>query len=143
VVTGGAQGCPGKISSEGRKTLLKVPVISIVDDDAAVREATKILVRSLGYSAQAFASAEEYLCSGLAGGSSCLITDLRMPGMSGADLQEHLIADGNATPVIFISASSDEQIRARVLDAGAVGFLRKPFNEQSLIDCLNKALGEA
>lgn len=118
----------------------KAPVISIVDDDESVREATEFLVRSLGYSAETFASAEEYLQSGRADDSSCLITDLRMPGMSGADLQDLLIADGNRTPVIFISASLDEQVRARVLDAGAYGFLHKPFDEQSLIDCLNKAL---
>ena len=120
--------------------MLKAPVISIVDDDESVREATKILVRSLGYAAEAFSSAEEYLRSGSVDESSCLITDLRMPGMSGAELQDQLIADGNRTPVIFITASSDEQIRTRVMDAGAIGFLRKPFDEQSLIDCLNKAL---
>jgi FixJ family two-component response regulator len=125
-------------------TLPKAPVISIVDDDESVREATEFLVRSLGYAAATYSSAEEYLRSGHIDDSSCLITDLRMPGMSGADLQDLLIADGYRTPVIFISASLDEQIRARVLDAGAYGFLHKPFDEQSLIDCLNKALnGEA
>jgi FixJ family two-component response regulator len=123
--------------------LPKVPVISIVDDDEAVREATESLVRSLGYMAATFASAEEYLSSGQVYDSSCLITDLRMPGMSGADLQEALIAEGNRTPVIFISASLDEQVRTRVLDAGAFGFLHKPFQEQSLIDCLSKALTSA
>jgi FixJ family two-component response regulator len=123
--------------------LSKAPVICIVDDDESVREATEFLVRSLGYSAETYASAEEYLRSGRADDSSCLITDLRMPGMSGADLQDVLIADGNRTPVIFISASLDEQVRARVLDAGAYGFLHKPFDEQSLIDCLNRALNGA
>jgi FixJ family two-component response regulator len=115
-------------------------VISIVDDDESVREATEFLVRSLGYSAASFASAEEYLQSDQVDGCSCLITDLRMPGMSGADLQDALIADGNRTPVIFISASLDEHVRSRVLDAGACAFLRKPFDEQSLIDCLHRAL---
>jgi FixJ family two-component response regulator len=117
-------------------------VISIVDDDESVREATEFLVRSLGYSAASYASAEEYLQSGRVDDSSCLITDLRMPGMSGADLQDALIADGNRTPVIFISASLDEQVRSRVLHAGAYGFLHKPFEEQSLIDCLHRALNE-
>jgi FixJ family two-component response regulator len=120
--------------------LPKAPVISIVDDDESVREATEFLVRSLGYSAATYASAEEYLQSGRVDNSSCLITDLRMPGMSGADLQDALIADGHQTPVIFISASLDEQVRSRVLDAGAYGFLHKPFKEQSLIDCLHRAL---
>lgn len=118
----------------------KAPVISIVDDDESVREATEFLVRSLGYSAATYASAKEYLQSGRVDDSSCLITDLRMPGMSGADLQDALIADGHQTPVIFISASLDEQVRSRVLDAGAYGFLHKPFKEQSLIDCLHRAL---
>jgi FixJ family two-component response regulator len=120
--------------------LPKAPVISIVDDDESVREATEFRVRSLGYSAATFASAEEYLRSERSDDSSCLITDLRMPGMSGADLQDALIADGNRTPVIFISASLDEQVRCRVLDAGACAFLHKPFDEQSLIDCLHQAL---
>ena len=115
-------------------------MISIVDDDESVREATEFLVRSLGYSAASYGSAEEYLQSGHVNDSSCLITDLRMPGMSGADLQDLLIADGNRTPVIFISASLDEKIRTRVLEAGAFGFLHKPFDEQSLIDCLHRAL---
>jgi FixJ family two-component response regulator len=121
-------------------TLSKAPVICIVDDDESVREATEFLVRSLGYCAESYASAEDYLRCGGAEHSSCLITDLRMPGMSGADLQDLLIADGNRMPVIFISASLDERVRARVLGAGAYGFLHKPFDEQSLIDCLNRAL---
>jgi FixJ family two-component response regulator len=120
--------------------LSNAPVISIVDDDESVREATEFLVRSLGYAAASYSSAEEYLQSRHVDNSSCLITDLRMPGMSGADLQDHLIADGKDTPVIFISASLDEKVRSRVLEAGAYGFLHKPFDEQSLIDCLRKAL---
>jgi FixJ family two-component response regulator len=130
---------PYAVSSKAL-TLSKSPVISIVDDDESVREATEFLVRSLGYSAASYSSAEEYLQSGQVDDSSCVITDLRMPGMSGAELQDLLIADGYQTPVIFISASLDEKIRSRVLDAGAFGFLHKPFDEQSLIECLNKAL---
>jgi len=75
--------------------------------------------------------------------TSCLITDLVMPGMSGVDLQDRLIADGNDTPVIFITACFDEMARARALEAGAHGFLRKPFSEESLIECLDSALGSA
>jgi len=120
--------------------LLKAPVISIIDDDESVREATKGLIRSLGYSAATFASAEEYLRSDLVSDSACLITDLHMPGMSGADLQDRLIADGRRTPMIFMTAYSEEKVRARVLDAGAFGFLRKPFDDEHLIECLDKAL---
>jgi FixJ family two-component response regulator len=119
---------------------LQVPVISIIDDDEAVREATKALIRSLGYSAVSFASAEEYLQSDRVQDSSCLITDLNMPGMSGADLQDRLIADGHQTPLIMMTAYPEESVRARVLQAGALGFLRKPFDDEHLIECLKKAL---
>jgi FixJ family two-component response regulator len=125
---------------KGSKKLLKAPVISIIDDDESVREATKGLVRSLGYNAATFASAEEYLRSECVSDSACLITDLNMPGMSGADLQDRLIADGRRVPMIFITAYADEKVRVRVLDAGAFGFLRKPFDDEHLIECLNKAL---
>ena len=118
--------------------MAKVPVISIVDDDESVREAMKGLIRSLGYNATTFASAEEYLRSDR--DSSCLITDLHMPGMSGADLHDQLIADGHRIPIIFMTAYSEEKVRARVLDAGAFGFLRKPFDDEQLIECLDKAL---
>jgi FixJ family two-component response regulator len=118
-------------------------VISIIDDDESVREATKSLVRSLGYKAAVFASAEEYLQSSRLDDSSCLITDLHMPGMSGADLQDRLIADGRQIPMIFVTAYYEEKVRDRVIDAGAYGFLRKPFNDESLIECLDKALTAA
>jgi len=120
--------------------LAKSQVISIIDDDPSVREATQSLIRSLGYDAQVFASAEEYLQSERLNDSSCLITDLHMPGMSGADLQDRLIAEGNRIPIIFVTAYYEDRVRDRVMDAGAFGFLRKPFNDESLIACLDKAL---
>jgi len=120
--------------------LPKPPLISIVDDDDSVREATKHLVRSLGYDAATFASAEEYLRSDRVQDTSCLITDVMMPGMSGVELQFRLIADDRRTPVIFVTGFPQEWIRARVLAAGAVGFLSKPFHDQCLIDCLDRAL---
>jgi|SRR4029077_8898360 FixJ family two-component response regulator len=115
-------------------------MIAIVDDDVSVRDATKHLIRSLGYAAATFASAEEYLQSDIIDGTSCLITDLRMPGMSGIELQERLIADGRRIPIIFITAFCDENIRRRTLRAGASGFLNKPFEDACLIRCLDKAL---
>lgn len=115
-------------------------MIAIVDDDESVREATKHLIRSLGHAAVTFASAEEYLRSDCIGGTSCLITDLRMPGMSGMDLQERLIADGHDIPIIFMTAFFSEHIRNRTLKAGAFGFLIKPFGDECLIRCLDKAL---
>ena len=115
-------------------------VIAIIDDDASVREALARLVRSLGYGAAVFASAEEYLRSSRVSSSACLITDLNMPGMNGADLQDRLIADGHRTPIIFMTAYFEDEVRARLLDAGASGFLRKPFDDESLIRCIDKAL---
>jgi FixJ family two-component response regulator len=115
-------------------------MISIVDDDESVREATKGLIRSLGYSAATFASAEEYLRSERVRDTSCLITDVQMPGMSGVDLQHRLIAEGHRTPIIFVTAFPEERLRTRALEAGAFGFLNKPFDDECLIKCLDKAL---
>jgi FixJ family two-component response regulator len=115
-------------------------VISIVDDDESVREATKGLIRSLGYATATFASAEEYLRSDRMRDTSCLITDVQMPGMSGVELQDRLIAGGQRTPVIFMTAFPEENIRTRVLEAGAFGYLSKPFNDECLIECLDEAL---
>jgi FixJ family two-component response regulator len=123
--------------------LAKSHVISIIDDDPSVREATQSLIRSLGYDAQAFASAEEYLQSDSVNDSSCLITDLHMPGMSGTDLQDRLIAEGYQIPIIFVTAYYEDRVRDRVMDAGAFGFLRKPFNDESLIACLDRALNSS
>jgi FixJ family two-component response regulator len=123
--------------------LPKVPLISVIDDDASVRDGVESLVRSLGYTVATFSSAEEYLESGLARDSSCLITDLAMRGMSGADLQERLVAQGSVIPVIIMTASRDEGLRSRVLSAGARGYLRKPFGDQQLIDCLANVLKPA
>ena len=119
---------------------MKVPLISIVDDYEPNREAIEALIRSLGYTVATFASAEEYLRSDCIECSSCLITDLQMPGMSGAELQDRLISDGCHTPIIFMTAFSEEKVRARVLAAGALGFLSKPFSDECLIQHLEKAL---
>jgi FixJ family two-component response regulator len=115
-------------------------MISIVDDDEAVREATKGLVRSLGYAASTFASAGEFLASDRLQDTSCLITDLNMPGMSGVELQDRLIADGCRVPIIFITAFPDERVRARAMNAGAVCFMSKPYSQDRLIGCLENAL---
>src|SRR6204780_5986229 len=97
--------------------LAKAPVISIIDDDESVREATKSLIKSLGYSATTFSSAEEYLRSGDIWESSCLITDLHMPGMSGADLQDRLIADCRQIPMIFMTSLYKKKRYERGIDA--------------------------
>jgi len=123
--------------------LKKVPVISIVDDDPSVREATKGLIRSLGFAAEAFASAEEFLQSSRASDTSCLILDVNIPGLSGIALQSVLNARGQQTPIIFITAFPEERTRTRALDAGAVGFLTKPFKEENLIKHLGIALNRS
>ncbi len=116
-------------------------LISIVDDDESIREATKGLVRSLGYQAETFSSAEEFLKSACIDSTSCLIADVQMPGLSGIDLQRSLIARGSRMPTIFITAFPEESTRARAMKAGAAGFLAKPFSEESLVKCLDNALG--
>ena len=118
-------------------------LISIVDDDESIREATKGLVRSLGYDAVSFSSAIEFLMSGSGDETSCLITDVRMPGVSGIELQRRLISLGCRVPTIFITAFPEEAARRTALTAGAVGFLDKPFSEQSLVQCLKVALGSS
>jgi FixJ family two-component response regulator len=120
--------------------LQQAPLISIVDDDEYVREATRSLVLSLGYDALTFSSAEEFLGSHHLTVTACLITDVQMPGISGAELQDRLIADGTRMPIIFVTAFPDERLRKRVLSAGAIGYLRKPFPEHQLIEFLRTAL---
>lgn len=118
------------------------PVISIVDDDMSVRTATDNLVRSLGYAVQTYASAEEFLHSPQLNDTSCVIADVRMPAMSGLDLQARLIADGRRLPFIFITAFSVEADRARAIEAGAICFLIKPFDGDALVKCLDAALAQ-
>jgi FixJ family two-component response regulator len=136
-----AQAFARRPENRGSSSLRRVPTISIIDDDESLREGTKSLVRSLGYAATTFSSAKEYLRSDSIWHSSCVITDLHMPGMTGAELQERLIADGIDTPIILMTAYPDDKVRSRALNAGAVGFLRKPFDDEMLIECLTKALG--
>jgi FixJ family two-component response regulator len=120
-----------------------IALISIVDDDESTRESTKGLVRSLGYQAATFASAEEFLQSDSVDRTACLISDVQMPGLSGIDLQRGLIARGVQMPTIFITAFPEEETRARAIKAGALGYLSKPFSEDSLLKCLDRALGSS
>jgi FixJ family two-component response regulator len=125
---------------EGLYFLSQVPVISIIDDDLSVRMAIQRLVRSLGYSAQTFSSASEFLRSSSAHGTSCLITDVQLPGMSGVELQDHLACEGRTLPIIFITAFPDDKIRSRAMQAGAICFLTKPFDGGTLVQCIETAL---
>ena len=115
-------------------------VISIVDDDDSVRAAMRSLIRSLGYLAYEFASAEAFLASPHLQDTSCLIVDVQMPGMSGLDLQDALLARQPGLPVIFITAFPADTVRKRAEAAGAAGFFSKPVDSQSMIHCLDAAL---
>ena len=115
-------------------------LIAIVDDNRHVRERLRDLVQSLGYTAASFASAADYLVSGLVPQTTCLITDLQMPEMTGADLQDLLIAHGLDIPVIFVTANREEALSARALSTVAIGILGKPFDEQWLRGSIAEAL---
>src|SRR6516164_4184373 len=119
---------------------MSASLISIVDDDVLARDGIRELVESLGYKTATFESAEDFLKSSVVAETTCLITDLQMPGLSGLELQEALRSQGYHTPVILITAFPDGKHRTRALDNGAVGFLSKPFDEASLIKCLTAAI---
>ncbi len=115
-------------------------LIAIVDDDESVQIALQDLIEADGLSARCFGSAEEFLESVLQRKTACLITDLRMPGMSGLELQARLKADGCKTPIIFITAHGDARVRIQAMREGAVEFLMKPFDDQVLLNKLRVAL---
>jgi FixJ family two-component response regulator len=115
-------------------------LVSVVDDDESVRESLPDMLRQLGFTAAAFSSAEEFLASDVIARTNCLILDVRMPGMSGPDLQRELTSLGQAIPIVFITASGDKAIRASLLSDGAVECLFKPFSEEALLDALRAAL---
>lgn len=116
------------------------PLISVVDDDESVRESLPDLLRELGFAAQAFSSAEEFLASDCIGQTRCLILDVTMPGMSGPDLQQELARRTQAIPIVFITAQREEGVRPRLLGRGAVECLFKPFSDTALLEAINAAL---
>jgi FixJ family two-component response regulator len=118
----------------------KATMIAIVDDDDSLRVALQGLLKATGFSAEAYASAEEFLKSGQQQQTGCLITDIRMPGMSGLELQAKLNADRCRIPIIFLTAHGDEKMRMQALRAGAVEFLAKPFDAEALLDNVRAAL---
>jgi FixJ family two-component response regulator len=120
--------------------MLRVPLISIVDDDDALRNSLDDLIRSIGFRTQGFSSAEAFLSSHQARATACLILDVRMPGMNGLDLQRQMVAADWRIPIIFITSHADEGARARALEAGAVDFLCKPFREEELVNAIDAAL---
>jgi FixJ family two-component response regulator len=115
-------------------------LVAIVDDDDSMRNALGGLLKAVGFPARAFASAEEFLKSGQQHQTSCLIADIRMPGMSGLEMQAHLNAERCRIPIIFITAHGDAKMRIQALRAGAVEFLSKPFDEEVLLESVRAAL---
>jgi len=115
-------------------------VVAIVDDDELIRDALHGLMKAAGFHALSFASAEEFLNSGEQQHTACLIADIRMPGMSGLELQSRLNKERHRIPIIFITAQGDEKMRMQALRAGAVEFLTKPFDDEVLLDSVRAAL---
>jgi FixJ family two-component response regulator len=115
-------------------------LISIVDDDESVRRTTTLLIRSFGFQAEAFESAQKFLSSGCLNDSCCLIVDVQMPEMNGLELQSELAAAGSRIPIIFITGYEDKKSRQRAMQAGAVAFLAKPFSDEQLLQTIHAAL---
>ena len=115
-------------------------MVVIVDDDELIRDSLSGLMKEAGYPALTFASAEDFLNSGELENTGCLIADIRMPGMSGLELQSRLSRDNLRIPIIFITAQGDEKMRMQALRAGAVEFLAKPFDDDALLDSVRAAL---
>jgi FixJ family two-component response regulator len=115
-------------------------LVSIVDDDESVRESLPDLLKEFGFAVQSFASAEEFLASARMADTRCLVLDIAMPGMSGPELQRELMRRNQPIPIVFITANEDSSECARVLDAGAVSCLIKPFSETALLRAVTKAI---
>ena len=115
-------------------------LVSIVDDDESVRESLPDLLKEFGFAVQSFASAEEFLASGRVDETRCLVLDIAMPGMSGPELQRELTRRNQPIPIVFITANEDSSECARVMDAGAVSCLIKPFSETALLRAVTKAI---
>jgi RNA polymerase sigma factor (sigma-70 family) len=116
------------------------PVIFIVDDDPSVRQSTELLLKSVGFNVKTFVSAQDFLKANLHEDLGCLILDVRMPGISGLDLQGKLVSSKTPLPVIFITGHGTVPMSVRAMKAGAVDFLQKPFEEQDLLDAINRAI---
>jgi FixJ family two-component response regulator len=120
--------------------LSKQSLISIVDDDQSFRDSMRRLVKSLGYSSAAFASAAEFLASSRFAATDCLVADIHMPEMSGVELYRHLVETGRGIPTILVTAYPDDRVQERMLSEGVRCYLRKPLEEAVLIDCLHSAV---
>ena len=117
-----------------------IPLVAIVDDDELFRRSIERFVRSAGFNVATFASAEDFLDSADLDRATCAILDMRLPGMNGLDLQQRLIARPTPIPIVFVSAHEEAAMRAMALRAGAIAFLKKPFDNSTLLDALNRSI---
>ena len=115
-------------------------LVSVVDDDESVRESLPDLLNEFGYSVRTFSSALEFLSSDAPGQTSCLLLDVAMPGMSGIELQAELKRQGKRIPIIFITGTEDDSVRARAVESGASAFLNKPFSDTALLEALRSVV---
>ncbi len=121
--------------------MVRAPLVCVVDDDESVRESLRASLRTVGYGVEAYASAEGFLSSVSASQANCLILDVRMPGMTGPELQRELIARHRRMPVVFITSHGDDNLRQQLLAQGAVACLRKPFTEEAVLAAVQAAIG--
>lgn len=117
-----------------------VSLIGVVDDDGPFRDSLSMLLESAGYQCGLFSSAEAFLASGSLDQTDCIVLDVRMPGMSGPELQSRIRESNRAVPIIFVTAHGDEELRGRAMRAGAIAFLNKPFSDDDLLDALHAVL---
>lgn len=119
------------------------PLVAIVDDDQSIRNATRDLLRSAGFSAATFEDAESFLASASRATAACLVADMRMPGMTGLELYEALVADGGGIPTVLITAHPEEMTQSRARKAGITCYLSKPFAPDDLLGCVREALAKS
>jgi len=121
---------------EGRRSKATVSLIGVVDDDEAVRDSLGMLLQSAGYKCAVFPSAEAFLALGSLEQTDCMVLDVRMPGMSGPELQSKIRESNSTVPVIFVTAQATEELRTQAMRDGAVAFLKKPFSDEELLDAI-------
>jgi FixJ family two-component response regulator len=128
------------VTATGREVSTLAPVVFVIDDDEGMRRALTLLLNTVGYATRAFAGPHEFLAQFKPDSTGCLVLDIRMPGMSGLELQQHLNRSGSVLPVIFITGHGDVPMAVKAMKEGAFEFIEKPFREQDLLDSINHAL---
>jgi len=123
--------------------MIERPLVAVVDDDKSLRNATRDLLKSAGFSAATFEDAESFLGSASRAATACLVADMRMPGMTGLELYQALVASGDGIPTVIITAHPDEPTQSRAREAGITCYLSKPFEPDDLLECVREALAKS